>query len=292
MKTVKIKVADIVIEYTYNFDDYFEGNIEQYIVLVEEARYKINCMIVDDIEEVDIEGLTKIDNRDYYLSQTLEVVKVYHPGTRVLSQLVYFDKLRKTCEIKLNRLSVKDLAMQEYVLSGVIFMEIALMEGYLPLHASAVSFDDEAILFAGRSTVGKSTQSTMWRFYFKDRVQLINDDKPLVFVKSGMLFVTGSPFSGKDSLSRNITRRIRMIAFLEKERAPFIEHLDSKTKVELIFRNTINIGHAETIDNIVSIITKIVDEVDIIRFYATKNYDSVEYLEKYLKGEFEDETVS
>jgi nicotinamide riboside kinase len=132
----------------------------------------------------------------------------------------------------------------------------------------------------------------MWRFYFKDRVQLINDDKPLVFVKSGMLFVTGSPFSGKDSLSRNITRRIRMIAFLEKERAPFIEHLDSKTKVELIFRNTINIGHAETIDNIVSIITKIVDEVDIIRFYATKNYDSVEYLEKYLKGEFEDETVS
>ncbi|MDY0317520.1 MAG: hypothetical protein RBQ64_02945 [Candidatus Izemoplasmatales bacterium] len=292
MKTVKIKVAEIVIEYTYNFDDYFKSNIEQYEVLLEEAKYRINCEIVNDIEDVDIDGLTKIDNRDYYLSPVLEVVKVYHPGTRVLSQLVYFDKLRKTCEIKLNRLSVKDLAMQEYVLSGVIFMEIALMEGFLPLHASAISFDDEAILFAGRSTVGKSTQSTMWRFYFKDRVSLINDDKPLIFVKSGMLFVSGSPFSGKDSLSRNITRRLRAIVFLEEENAPFIEHLDNKTKVELIFRNTINIGHTETIDNIVSIITKIVEETDIIRFYATKGYESVEYLEKYLKGELEDETVS
>lgn len=292
MKTVKIKVADIVIEYTYNFEDYFEGNLEQYVVLLEEARYRIKCFIVDDIEDVSIDGLTKIDNRDYYLSETLEVVKVYHPGTNVLSQYVYFDKLRRTCEIKLNRLSVKDLAMQEYVLSGVIFMEIALMEGYLPLHASAVSFDDEAILFAGRSTVGKSTQSTMWRFFFKDRVELINDDKPLIFVKSGMLFVSGSPFSGKDSLSRNIVRRLRAIVFLEKENAPFIEHLDSKTKIELIFRNTINIGHAETIDNIVSIISKIVEEVDIVRFYATKGFESVEYLEKYLRGDLEDETVS
>lgn len=81
----------------------------------------------------------------------------------------------------------------------------ALMLGYmigsnqmehLMIHASVIVLDKKAYIFLGRSGTGKSTHARMWLNYIKGS-RLLNDDNPIVYIKDGRAYVSGSPWSGK-----------------------------------------------------------------------------------------------
>ena len=42
----------------------------------------------------------------------------------------------------------------------------------------------------------KSTHARLWKDYLKDQVDWINDDKPLIKLEDGKIFIYGGPFSG------------------------------------------------------------------------------------------------
>ena len=52
----------------------------------------------------------------------------------------------------------------------------------LMLHGSALSMHDEGIIFTAKSGTGKSTHARLWREAFGSKVQMINDDKPMINV--------------------------------------------------------------------------------------------------------------
>lgn len=66
----------------------------------------------------------------------------------------------------------------------------------LLIHASLVVKDGKAYAFLGRSGTGKSTHARLWIDHLPG-ARLLNDDNPVIYVKDGRVYASGSPWSGK-----------------------------------------------------------------------------------------------
>lgn len=98
----------------------------------------------------------------------------------------------------------------------------------LLVHASAISVEEEAYLFAAPSGTGKSTHALLWRKVFGTQVKMINDDKPLVRVEEDGIYVYGSPWNGKHKLDRNVRKKLSAICFLEQSATNEIKRLSNQ----------------------------------------------------------------
>lgn len=87
--------------------------------------------------------------------------------------------------------------------------------GAVSIHASAISYRHEAILFLGRSGTGKSTHADLWRAY-ADGAVLLNDDNPTLRLEAGRLIAYGTPWSGKRGCYRNVGLPVRGIVRLSQ----------------------------------------------------------------------------
>ena len=85
----------------------------------------------------------------------------------------------------------------------------------LLMHASVVRYAGKANLFLGVSGTGKSTHSRLWLSHI-DGCDLVNDDNPVLRVEEGVLYVYGSPWSGKTPCYRNLRVPVRAIIRLEQ----------------------------------------------------------------------------
>ena len=87
----------------------------------------------------------------------------------------------------------------------------------LLMHGSAISIDGNGVLFVAGSGTGKSTHADIWKKKFKNRVDIINDDKPLIKIKKDAVYVCGTPWSGKKGL--NSPQDVLLKAIYKLERA-------------------------------------------------------------------------
>lgn len=84
-------------------------------------------------------------------------------------------------------------------------------------HAVAFKWKGKAWLFTAPSGTGKTTQYLNWKKEFKESVEIINGDKPVVSLnQSGGIWVHGSPWRGKENLGNNISAPLGGIVFLEQ----------------------------------------------------------------------------
>lgn len=87
-------------------------------------------------------------------------------------------------------------------------------------HSSTVMIDGKAYMFLGKSGTGKSTHSSMWLKEFEGKIELLNDDHPVVRVHSdGSVIAYGSPWSGKTPCYKDLSAPVGAIVRIK--RAPY-----------------------------------------------------------------------
>ena len=282
---VNLKIAKMTIGYTYHFNDYFKDHLDAY--RIDESSsidYQMEVIITNDIPTFDLSFKWK-DNEAFYTSDLLDVTTYTMQNQKEIIEQLVFDKLNKDIKIYINPTRVQDLPMQEYILSGIMFLEIALHEGYLALHASAIDYQGDAILFSAPSTTGKSTHARMWKELFLDDVYFINDDKPLLFEKDGLLYVTGSPFSGKRVLNQNVVKPLKTIIFLSQSKIDHLYPLNKKEALNELMKNMLRPKEEKTWDQIIKTINQITDQIPIYHLEATQSYDAVKLVHQTLYKE-------
>lgn len=72
------------------------------------------------------------------------------------------------------------------------------------IHSSTIVNDGKAILFLGESGTGKSTHTRLWLQHIEGS-RLLNDDSPVLFIRDGIPYVSGSPWSGKTACFHQAT---------------------------------------------------------------------------------------
>ena len=80
-----------------------------------------------------------------------------------------------------------------------------------------MNHNEKAMVFQGKSGTGKSTHSQLWRKNGKG-TYLLNDDNPVIRIDdSGILYVYGSPWSGKTPCYLN--KKFEVAAFVRLSQA-------------------------------------------------------------------------
>lgn len=177
----------------------------------------------------------------------------------------------------------------EYILTGGRFYRTLInFDGFM-LHSSAVVVDGNAYLFSAPCGTGKSTHTSLWEEYFKDRgAYVINDDKPAIRMeKDGTFTVYGTPWSGKTDKNRNTSAKLCGICFLERSEVNTIEKLPASQAMAKLVWQTTRPRDEETLAKLMSLLDKLLKEVSVYKMGCRIDYNAVEtaYNAMKLKGD-------
>lgn len=144
-------------------------------------------------------------------------------------------------------------------------------------HASAIEYMGNAYLFSADSQVGKSTHTKLWQEYFgSDKVKIINDDKPVIRLLDGKIFVYGSPWTGGSGKEDNIKAPLKAIVFLERAQANNIIRVkDTDYKITNLLTQCKSRFPQKQTSRFMDIIEKIVKEIPIYKLQCNVSKDAV-----------------
>ena len=152
-------------------------------------------------------------------------------------------------------------AIHEKIAKGLAAYDILL------LHGSALSMDGQAYIFTAASGTGKSTHARLWREAFKDRVSMINDDKPLLKLQDDRVLVYGTPWDGKHKLSTNTSAPVRAIAHLVRSQENSVRALTSAEGFQILLRHSLWPDRPEERIKVLALQKKLIER---LRFYELR----------------------
>lgn len=92
-------------------------------------------------------------------------------------------------------------------------------------HGSAVYYDATGSVLSGVSGAGKSTHANLLQKY--KNIHIINDDKPIIRIIDNIPYIYGTPWDGKHRISENISKPLKNIIFIEKDKTNNIIKLNN-----------------------------------------------------------------
>lgn len=133
------------------------------------------------------------------------------------------------CRADINRDSLQSLTPAQFRNLNETLYQLArfraLYQDMLVLHASAIVYRDETIMFSGMKGAGKSTQARLW--LENTDAWVLNYDKPVVKLDGDQVLVSGSPWGGKEDLSINEVRPAKALFFVHQARENRVVRLPS-----------------------------------------------------------------
>lgn len=100
-----------------------------------------------------------------------------------------------------------------YPCDQVAVLNALAPRGVCVVHAGAVEFNGQALIFCGRSGAGKTTLSRLCRDH---GATLLNDDRQFLFIKNGKPYVAPTPWHGSEPEINNRTIPLRAILHLNQ----------------------------------------------------------------------------
>ncbi len=156
------------------------------------------------------------------------------------------------------------------------------------MHGAAISYGGEGVIFAAGSGVGKTTHIRLWGKVFGDKVSVINGDKPIISV-SDKVYVSGSPFCGKESYSENKTVPLKAICFIERGEENVIKKLLKSEALSIIFNQLFipRVG-SEYMSKALEITNRLINNVDFYILKCNMTEDAPKVAHSMIFGKTED----
>lgn len=138
-------------------------------------------------------------------------------------------KVRMTANAAWDRMVVEGCAsahdgVMEVILAG--FYSFFSLRGGMLLHASAVRWREEAVVFTAASGTGKTTQAQLWEKYKK--AEILNGDKVLIDCAADGCCAWGSPWRGSSPYAMNTKAPLRAVVVLEQAQENRIRRIEGE----------------------------------------------------------------
>lgn len=159
---------------------------------------------------------------------------------------------------------------------------ILIQHRRLMLHCSYIISNGKAILFCGKSGIGKSTQAKLWKD-FAD-AEIINGDKAVVYSENGKLYAASLPISGTSKICLNQTSEIQAIIILFQNTKNSVDEIGISEKVSLLASNAVYDfwRDGETV-NVVELCSEFSKLTKIVKYGCLPNQSAVEDLKKVIE---------
>lgn len=141
----------------------------------------------------------------------------------------------------------------------------------LLFHGSTIAVDGEAFLFTATSGTGKSTHTRLWREAFGERAVMVNDDKPLLILKDGAVWVCGTPWDGKHRLSTNMIIPLTGICILERGEENSVTPICPQDALPMLLQQAYRPGNMM---KFLDLVDKLTDSTKFYRLKCNMNPDA------------------
>lgn len=164
-----------------------------------------------------------------------------------------FDKADITVEVTDDEIAAEQTANfpADYCEAIAVYRKIGAalpaFNGFI-LHAATFRYKDRVIALLATPGTGKSTHMGHWISLFGSEIEVINGDKPIVRLFDNIPFAFGTPWCGKEGLSKNTSAPLTDICFIERsEENQTVRLLNEEIALRLLNQIAIPNGSANII---------------------------------------------
>ena len=109
----------------------------------------------------------------------------------------------------------------------------------LLFHGSSIKVDKKGYVFTAPSGTGKSTHTKLLKEYLGDKMEYINDDKPILRAVDGKVYVYGSPWNGKHGRGSNIRAPLKAVCVVSRGAENSIEKIPPNVAIKYLFEQSL-----------------------------------------------------
>lgn len=271
--------ADIVVHLKTPFTQYFKG-LDGYRTS-QEAIYHLEVMEASLTLPNDAAVVVK--GREHIrLSETRRTVWYVSAQGEVLYCLDD-DYMTRKAHLTLNvQCDETTKAEMAYVVSGLWFMDVAVREGRVPLHAGAIQSNQNTVAFMAPSGTGKST--LIRRILEHDgSASRLNDDKVFLTIKNNTLWLYSTPFSGEESLYRPFSGPLDTLVVLTQGRHNHLCLHPTEQWLHTLLKNTHRPWHHEAYHTLLKTLEQLMPLLTLWHYDATNDTTAATTLMTRLK---------
>lgn len=170
----------------------------------------------------------------------------------------------------------------QQILSCIGIEELLLHHDRAVLHSSWIERDGKAVVFSGRSGIGKSTQARLWNEYRGTPVR--NGDRTLLRIIDGTAYACGLPYAGTSGICTNTSAPISAIVMLGQGKENHIRRL---TQIEAVKKIMAQMPfpkwNPKMMEHTLDVAAKVTSLVPIYELICLPDESAVETLECVLK---------
>lgn len=199
---------------------------------------------------------------------------------RDYAHVIYRNDLPNTLELQIceSRLS---WSFQQ-ILSCIGIEELLLRHDRAVLHSSWIEKEGKAILFSGRSGIGKSTQAALWEKFRNAPVR--NGDRTLLRSIDGIEYACGLPYAGTSGICTNTAVPIRAIVMLDQGRENQLRRLPELASVKrLLSQMPVPKWNPEMIGRALDVASRVAAAVPVYELICLPEESAVKILEDALR---------
>ena len=137
----------------------------------------------------------------------------------------------------------------------------------LLFHGSSIKVGNKAYVFTAPSGTGKSTHTKLLKEYLGDKMEYINDDKPILRAVDGKVYVYGSPWNGKHGRGGNISAPLKAVCVVSRGEKNSIEKISPSVAIKYLFEQSLGFDDEVSANKVLDIMALITSTAS---FYLLK----------------------
>lgn len=147
-------------------------------------------------------------------------------------------------------------------------------------HAVALCWQEKAWLFTGPSGTGKTTQYKKWKVKYRDKVQMICGDMPLLEWRvNDTIWVHPSPWNGKERMKGKVSAPLGGIVLLEQANENSVRRMKPiESGVPLFLQMAVRPESEEQISQMSELVNNMIEHYPVWKLKNCGDDESVEVM--------------
>lgn len=281
---MRYSIAGLIIDIDHDFQKY-NNDFDSFLInTMADSDARVGIEACDRIKKPDGLAFIYEENTSWYRNNKEEnsfTVYCHHPQNpeQLVCRFDIYDW--NLVIVKYLRRYIDMGYMVMTTLMQIFFRHLIILHSGILLHASAILWNNNGILFSAPSGTGKSTQARLWEKYYNARV--INDDAPALRFIDDKVMAYGTPWSGSSNKYLNVSAPVAAIYVLQQSPNNEIRKLTSSEITTLLLpRFLLPYYHDHLMDRAVNTVNNIISSIPVYLLKCKPDREAVELAHRYV----------
>lgn len=279
MNNYYLKIADIKIHIKSPFKIHM--GIESKNFIFKDKGEDILLEYIEIKEPLRIKGSLVYENTIKFYQTNKGFIHELYPGLNRPAYAWVIPKNKHYYEVKYLSGEEKNIDYSRNIIEIMNIEQVLNSYNTFILHSAFINWQNKGILFSAPSGTGKSTQAELWEMF--ENAEIINGDKSGIKKVNDRWTAYGLPIAGTSGIYKNKKSEISHIIVLRQGKENKLTRLSPREAFIKLYSETIvHTWDKEFQENIINMITDVVQNVQIYQYECLPDKSAVDFLKNQI----------